>query len=433
MAPACVAVAYSGGRDSTALLHATLRAAEPLGVAVIALHVHHGLSPNADAWLAHCRARCERWARSGHALRFVVERAVTAPAKGESVEAWARKTRYAALREMALAQGVPLVLLAQHRRDQAETFLLQALRGAGVAGLAGMPRLTERDGITWVRPWLAQPRAAIEAYVRRHRLTHIDDESNQDARFARNRLRLRVWPGLVDAFPQAEASLADAAAWSYEAAACVAELAVLDLAAVARHETLDLAQWSALSQPRRSNALRAWLRRQTGAAASATLVARLMAELAARRSARWPIADGELRSHRGVLSFTKSVRSAAGAEPREALLRIRRAGTYALPGWAGALRVARTRVGGVALFALGEIDLLPRSGAEQFQAGPGRPPRSLKKQYQAAGVAAWQRNGPLVYSAGRLIYVPGLGLDARALARPDEAQMTLHWIAGSPA
>ncbi|HEX7437194.1 MAG TPA: tRNA lysidine(34) synthetase TilS, partial [Caldimonas sp.] len=146
-----------------------MRAAEPLGVAVIALHVHHGLSPNADAWLAHCRARCERWARSGHALRFVVERAVTAPAKGESVEAWARKTRYAALREMALAQGVPLVLLAQHRRDQAETFLLQALRGAGVAGLAGMPRLTERDGITWVRPWLAQPRAAIEAYVRRHR------------------------------------------------------------------------------------------------------------------------------------------------------------------------------------------------------------------------------------------------------------------------
>ena len=433
MDPARVAVAYSGGRDSTALLHATLRAAQPLGVAVVALHVHHGLSPNADAWLAHCRARCERWARCGHALEFVVERAVTAPAKGESVEAWARKTRYAALQEMALAHGVSLVLLAQHRRDQAETFLLQALRGAGVAGLAGMPRIVERHGITWMRPWLAQPGSAIAAYVRRYRLTHIEDESNLDRRFARNRLRLQVWPALVDAFPQAETSLAGAAAWSHEAAACMAELAALDLAFVAPHETFDLKQWSALSQPRRSNALRDWLRQQTGAAGNAALVVRLMAELTATRSARWPMVDGELRSHRGVLSFTKSAKSAAGAEPRELLLRVRRAGTYALPGWAGALRVARTRAGGVALSALCKIDLLPRSGAEQFQAGAGRPPRSLKKQYQAAGVAAWQRNGPLVYSAGRLIYVPGLGLDARALARPDEAQMTLGWIACPPA
>lgn len=432
MGPARVAVAYSGGRDSTALLHATLCAARPLGIAVVALHVHHGLSPNAEAWLAHCGARCGRWARSGRALAFAFERVAGAPGKGESVEAWARKARYAALRRMALAHDAPLVLLAQHRRDQAETFLLQALRGAGVAGIAGMPRRAEREGITWARPWLDQPRAAIDAYVRRHRLSHIEDESNQDARHARNRLRLRVWPALVDAFPQAEATLSDAAAWAHEAATCLAELAADDLARIASQGRLDLAAWSTLSSPRRSNALRAWLRRETGEGASATLVARLSKELPACRSARWPLAAGELRSHRGVLAFAKGARIPIARLLPEASLCIPRAGTYRLPGWGGALRAARTREGGVALTTLARLELLPRAGAEQFRAGPGRPARSLKKQYQGAGVPAWQREGPLVYSAGRLVYVPGLGIDARALARAGEPQMTLDWIGHGP-
>lgn len=95
---------------------------------------------------------------------------------------------------MALDEGATVVLLAHHERDQAETLLLQALRGAGVAGLAGMPQSIERHGITWVRPWLRQPRSAIEAYVRLHRLRHVDDDSNEHPRYARNRLRLEVCP-----------------------------------------------------------------------------------------------------------------------------------------------------------------------------------------------------------------------------------------------
>jgi len=225
-----IAVAYSGGRDSTALLHATLAAASGQGVEVIALHVHHGLSPNADAWLAHCEAQCRRWARAGKPVAFAAQRLTDRPARGESVEAWARQARYRALRAMALAHAASIVLLAHHRRDQAETFVLQALRGAGVAGLSGMPRSVDRDGITWQRPWLDKPRAEIDAYVRRHRLKHIDDDSNADARFARNRLRLQVWPALVGAFEQAEASLATAAAWAQQADAVLDEVAALDLA-----------------------------------------------------------------------------------------------------------------------------------------------------------------------------------------------------------
>ena len=201
-----IAVAYSGGRDSTALLHATLVAAAEQGIEVFALHVHHGLSPNADAWLAHCEQQCRRWARAGKPIAFAADRLTTLSAHGESIEAWARQARYRALREMALAHSVTIVLLAHHRRDQAETLLLQALRGGGVAGLAGMPRSVLRDGITWQRPWLDKPRAEVDAYVRRHRLKFIEDDSNADPRFARNRLRSQVWPALAAAFEQAEAA-----------------------------------------------------------------------------------------------------------------------------------------------------------------------------------------------------------------------------------
>ncbi|MDP1789388.1 MAG: tRNA lysidine(34) synthetase TilS, partial [Methylibium sp.] len=141
--PRGLAVAYSGGHDSTALLHATLVAARETGLAVHALHVHHGLSAHADAWLAHCEAQCRRWARRGLPVAFHSVRVQLACRPGDSLEAVARTARYAALRTLAVEQGVALVLLAHHQRDQAETLLLQALRGAGVAGLAGLPASIE--------------------------------------------------------------------------------------------------------------------------------------------------------------------------------------------------------------------------------------------------------------------------------------------------
>lgn len=420
-----IAVAWSGGRDSTALLHATLAAAAEQGVEVIALHVHHGLSPNADAWLVHCDAQCRRWARAGLSVEFVACRLAHRPAKGESVEAWARQARYSALREMALARDVSVVLLAHHQRDQAETLLLQALRGAGVAGLAGMPRSALRDGITWQRPWLDRPRAEIDAYVRRHRLEHIEDDSNADPRFARNRLRLQVWPALVGAFEQADAALAMSAGWAQQADALLEEIGTLDLAQAVTDEGLRVALWLALSPARRSNALRAWIKHSHGSGAPASLIARLLDELPMQRSARWLLGDAELRLHRGVLRC-EAVTTASN-EP-EAHLCIRRAGAYPLPGWAGTLRVERVREDGVPLAWLAQLELRARSGGEQFQAGPSRPPRSLKKQYQDAGVPMWDRNGPLVYSGGQLVFVPGLGLDARVIGLPGQPLAALRWL-----
>lgn len=426
--PRRIAVAYSAGRDSTALLHATARAAVVQGVEVLAFHVHHGLSVHADAWLEHAQWQCARWARQGLPLRLCVRRLAGQPAVGDSIEAWARRERYLSLREMAQQQNVSIVLLAHHQRDQAETFLLQALRGGGVAGLAGMPEMAERDGVTWWRPWLRHSRTSIEAYVRHHRLRHVDDDSNEQPRFARNRLRLEVWPSLKSAFPQAEASLADAATWAAQASACLADLAEIDLAAVADAAGLRLAPWLALSVPRRVNALRAWLRHVGGAAPSAALIQRLQIELPGRGSARWEW-QGMLHRHRGRL-LHQPISSPVTAPARESVLGIAGAGRYPLPGWGGEIVATRVKEGGVHPAWLARLQLRGREGGEQFMAGLGRPARSLKKQYQAADVPAWEREGPLVYSGGQLVFVPGLGIDARAMALPGQPQLGLHWRRG---
>jgi tRNA(Ile)-lysidine synthase len=330
---------------------------------------------------------------------------------------------------MAMEQGASVVLLAQHRRDQAETFVLQALRGAGPAGLAGMPVSVLREGIVWARPWLGRPHEDIKAYAVRHRLKFIDDESNDDPRFARNRLRLRLWPVLTDAFPQAEAALADSAQWAQEAVACLTELAQQDMPSLQlASESLDVRAWLALSAARRSNVLRAWLKLRLGSAASASLVARLMHELRPVGSAHWPLENGELRLYRGVLSHRMQLKAhSLPLAECETTLAVHRIGKFPLPGWGGCLQVERVKEGGVHLAWLGQLELKTRQGAEQFQMSLARPPRSLKKQYQAAGVPAWDRGGPLFYSGGQLVFVPGLGIDARVLALTGQPQVSLRW------
>lgn len=418
-----VAVAYSGGRDSTALLHATARSAQDLGLRVLALHVHHGLSPNADAWLAHGRAQCEAWAALGLPVEFHCRRLAGAPGAGDSVEAWARAGRYQALQAMAREQGADLLLLAQHRRDQAETFLLQSLRGAGVAGQAAMPAVQLRDGLTWARPWLKQPRSAIEAYLDEQQLRYIDDDSNADPRHARNRLRLQVWPALSESFAQAEAALAQAAQWAQEALALQREMAILDLAPLDHAAGLDWPGLRRLSPARASNALRAWLLARLGEPAPASLVARLLEEAGEQGS--WPCAGGQLRLYRARLSLVET----ATQPVRPCVeLDLSRPGHHPQPAWQGAWQVEPALEGGASEDVLRRLTMRERKGGEQFQAQAKGLARSLKKCFQSAGLPAWRRQGPLLFSGDELLFVAGLGLDARHLAAPGSPQLRLHWI-----
>jgi tRNA(Ile)-lysidine synthase len=441
------------------LLHATLCAATSAGLQVAALHVHHGLSPNADAWLAHARRTCAAWARAGRPLRLFTVRLTARPARGDSVEAWAREQRYAALADLAREAGAPLVLLAHHRRDQAETLLLQALRGAGVAGLAAMPRLRVRDGLAWARPWLDTDPDDIAAYVARHRLRHVDDESNHDPRWARSRLRSVVWPVLQAAFPQAEPMLARTARWMAEADAALGpsgadrDTGPADTPAV----PLDLAPLRDQAPARLRATLRAWLRERLGVPAPATLIDRLLTEACRAEHGQWPAPGGELRLVRGRLAFHRAP-AAAGAPGKHRPTMAASAGVNApptavllqaarqpiapwlparrptgprrlrLPGWAGAWLLRPTDHDGVAWARLQHADARMRSGGESFQAGPGRPPRALKKQFQSAGIDRWHRDGPLLWQGDTLLAVPGLGVDARARAAPGEPQVTLTWL-----
>lgn len=415
-----VAVAFSGGRDSLALLHATVRAAQALGLSVVALHVHHGLQAAADDWVRSAIRLCGRWQRRGWPLRLRWHRLNGSPAAGDSVEAWARRERYAALGRMAREEGASLVLLAQHRQDQAETVLLQALRGAGPRGLAAMPRSIERDNMIWARPWLDRPRTAIESYVRQHRLRAIEDPSNNDPRFARSRLRTSLWPQLSREFPQAEVAFAAVAARAAEAAAVLRETAHADLHAVGDAHELDVAAWLALSAPRRANLLRHWLN-----APPDSLVQRLLVELPQSRHGSWPLdAHRQLRCYRGRLRIVGE--AAAGADALT--LDLSAPGLHEVPGWGGAIDVRVVMSGGLAIDDLREVALRPRGGGESFQRAPRTPARSLKKQYQQAGIPPDQRQAPLLWSRERLLFVPGLGIDARAVAAPGTPQRSLRWL-----
>lgn len=423
---ATVAVAFSGGRDSLALLHATVRAAHDVGAQVVALHVHHGLLAEADAWVQSAIALCHRWQRAGWPVRLRWHRVAGRPARGQSVEAWARRERHEALARMAREEGASLLLLAQHRRDQAETVLLQALRGAGAKGLSAMPVSALRDGLVWARPWLDQPREAIEAYVRRHRLKPIEDPSNADARWARNRLRLQAWPALVEAFPDAETTLAQSARKAQEATAVLDEVAALDLAAVAEGATLQRSPWLALSVPRRANLLRHWLGAQLPQGAPEALVQQIQHDWALRATGQWTGPNGQvLVAYRGHLRW----RAPTIAPPNVAAsMDLSVPGHHQLPQWGGTLLVEPAAEHGIDPGCLLRAELRARSGGERFQCASGAPPRSLKKSFQQAGLAADLRQGPLVWSGGQLVFVPGLGIDARAWAPPGRPQLRLRWL-----
>ncbi len=214
--------------------------------ALSAHHVHHGLSPNADAWALHCESICAALKVPFACTRVTVDRGM-----GTGIEAAAREARYQALD----ALDADVIVLAHHARDQAETVLLQLMRGAGPNGVAAMPRYSERYG----RPMLDVPRNAVQAYASTHQLQWIEDESNLDTRFSRNRLRVDVWPALVTAFPGAEITLARAATLQAEAATLLRDLAVIDLNAITDTHAPRVSRLLALTVERQANALRHWL------------------------------------------------------------------------------------------------------------------------------------------------------------------------------
>ncbi|QKO22149.1 tRNA lysidine(34) synthetase TilS [Rhodoferax sp. BAB1] len=268
-----LAVAYSGGADSMALL---LACAEKWPGQVSAIHIHHGLQAAADDFESHCREVC---ARLGVPLQVLRVDARHAP--GQSPEEAARSARYAALRQGAEAAQPPIrhIALAQHADDQAETLLLALSRGAGLPGLSAMPAQWERDGIHYYRPLLEVSGAALRESLRARGISWIEDPSNADEQYTRNRIRARLLPALEAAFPHFRDTFARSAAHAAQAQRLLDELAAEDLVRVGVPP--QIARLQELSRARLANVLRHWLRSTHATAPSAAQLEELLDQLAA--------------------------------------------------------------------------------------------------------------------------------------------------------
>lgn len=270
-----LAVAFSGGADSTALL---LACAERWPGQVTAIHVHHGLQAAADGFERHCVALCARLD-----VPLAVRRVDARHARGESPEDAARRARYeafaAAAREAWADDPVQSIALAQHADDQVETLLLALSRGAGLPGLAAMPTRWERDGLDYHRPLLAVPGAAIRAWLAARGEAWVDDPSNADQRFTRNRIRACLLPALEAALPQFRDTFARSAAHAAQAQQLLGEVAAEDLARLGTPPRIRSLQ--ALSRPRQANVLRHWLGSVHGTTPSAAQLAELLDQVAA--------------------------------------------------------------------------------------------------------------------------------------------------------
>ena len=266
-----LAIAYSGGADSTALLHA---ACAQWPGQVRAVHIHHGLQTAADEFEASCRAVCAQLNVTLHVAKVNAKHE-----SGESPEDAARKARYSGLADAARELGVNQVLLGQHADDQVETILLALSRGAGLAGLSAMPAIFHRNGVQFFRPLLDVPSANLRDWLTQAGHAFVDDPSNIDERYTRNRIRVRLLPALADAFPQFRQTFARSASHAAQAQVLLDEVAVQDLLLVGSPPAIKALQ--ALSRPRQANVLRYWLLTSHQVRPSTAQLAQLLDQVAA--------------------------------------------------------------------------------------------------------------------------------------------------------
>lgn len=403
-------IAFSGGLDSTVLLHilATSDNLPPLH----AVHVHHGLQAAADAWPAHCQAVCDSLAVPLKIIHVQVQ-------SGASLENAAREARYQAFAQVIGAGE--LLLTGQHREDQAETLLFRLLRGAGVRGLAAMPAQRPLASGMLVRPLLEVSRAELEAYASEHGLTWIEDPSNADARFSRNYLRHYVFPLLTGRWPQAGNAIARSAAHLSEAQGLLDELAQIDLSAAGSPSafawlplpSLALAPLSALSEARQRNALRHWLAPLTRLPDSEHWASwNTLRDAKQDAQPLWQLADGQLHRCDGRIWWLPASWSDFSDSPMD---------------WQHPATPLQLPGNGQVYFSgnapVGPLSIRYRQGGETLEL-PARGHRDLKRLLNENKVPGLIRGRlPLLYLGEQLLAVPNVaGLSAQVA---DDWQ--LHW------
>lgn len=407
-------IALSGGLDSTVLLHALSQ----LRLSLAAIHVDHGLSPESANWSRQCRDLCE-----GLGIELV-EQQVEVNRQGKGLEAAAREARYTAFNSV-LGEG-EMLLTAHHQDDQAETLLLQLLRGGGVRGLAAMPECRPL-GQGWLgRPLLHFSRQTLQAYAEDNGLSWVDDPSNFDTSLERNYLRHELMPQLEERQQGVKAVLARSADHFAESSELLDELAEQDLAGIENKASwLSISGLLKLNPARQRNVLRFWFRHQGLAVPDSRNLKRVFDELIpagedAEPLVHWP--GAEVRRYRERLFAMPPL-----AALDEELFMFPWPGE--LPEGLGKLTTERVLGKGIKeAYLQNKLTVGWRQGGERI-APPGRSGHhSLKKLYQEAGIPPWERQRrPLIYIDGELAQVAGLWTDSRFACGENEVGIQFEW------
>lgn len=467
--PLRVIVAFSGGRDSTALLHAAASLLrdkqQSLVEQLTAVYINHGLSPHADEWAAHCRAECEK-----RRVPFVEIKVKVRP-QGDGIEAAARDARYKALAAYAKGQGFDIVMTAHHEDDRLETFLIQWMRGAGPEGLAAFPKSRELAApaaveaderrialmaaaqgegrsseapVLLVRPWMSVLRRDIERYAKQKRLSWIEDESNDDPRFLRNRIRHEVLPLLDEIRPGFRTAAARSIGLVAEAADVLRSVAKSDLEACRSTENpraLSIFKLLQLIPARQAWCLRAWMSEEGMAFPSKARIddaLRQVRETHSDTSLSIRVYGKEIRRWGADLVVLDAPKKRAsddrggpipwtwGSELPERI---------PLPDWQGSIEVRRCRDDepGIALARLSDPNALlearSRAGIARFKLWTLRPAKPLKDLYALAGIPAFERSElPILLLNGEPVFAAGLGMDVRALDAPEAAAERVRFV-----
>ena len=415
-------IAYSGGLDSAVLLHTFHQLQHEIPFHLKAMHIHHGLSVNADRWADFCEKCC---ANLGVSLE--IRKVHINPQSGLGVEAAARKARYDAL----FSVSVDFVCLGHHQDDQAETFLLQLARGAGVKGLSGMAQIDMKRRL--LRPLLNTSRTDLIKYAKQHELQWIEDESNEDIQFDRNFIRHVLIPTFQTRYNSITKTLARSAMHMADASAMLDELAELD-AKVAidtghPYGALKLTVLNNLSLARQNNLVRWWLASNHIQIPSAALCQQMLQQLHSERS------DAAIKvkvdDHLYLMRYKKLAYLVRENENLPSMNLLWQGEELIVLPNSSRLFFTKSMGEGFAYQRGGsdiKLRIRNREGGEYFKPELARPRRSLKYLMQACAMPPWQREQlPLIFMDETLVIIPNIGVDAHLKATRHEMGLTVRW------
>ena len=416
--------------DSVVLLHLLHSLVPRFDWQLSALHVHHGISPNANAWADFCSGLCAQ-----HNIPLHIERVdITGLRDEHGIEAAARKLRHAAFARLSC----DVVALAHHADDQAETLLLQLLRGAGIKGVAAMPVLSKVEGPVLklatphahaiLRPLLDIPRSQLLEYARQHALPWVEDESNADDRYPRNFLRHRLLPLLEQRFPAYRDTLTRSARHFAEAGELLDELAQQDVQGTEGGATLELSFLRKLSHSRAKNLLRYWLYKRGVAMPQNTQLDEILKQLlGAREDAAVCVdfSEWQVRRYQDGAYLVKGL----GAFDQTLVLPWHGEAELEWPALNSRLLFKQMQGQGISLVKLqsAPVTLRLRSGGETLRPHAGAATRSLKNLLQEHSVPPWQRERlPLLYCGDELVGVVGVAVAAGFCASISEPGLVVE-------